>query len=131
VSCDCGDQPAVYRAKIQRARKAHTCYECCGPIAPGDSHEYVFGVWGSQPGSCRTCSHCLELRAWVTEANCRPCHDELIENAYEELRNMNGPWTPNVRQQWWQGARLLVLADRRQKAAKAARQLQKAGEVEA
>ena len=32
--CDCG-QPAVYRPNIQRARKAHTCYECSGPIAPG------------------------------------------------------------------------------------------------
>jgi hypothetical protein len=132
VSCDCDcDQPAVYRAKIQRARKAHTCYECCGPIAPGADHEYVFGVWDSDPGSFRTCSHCLELRAWVTDADCRPCHGELVENACEELRNMNGPWTPKARQQWWRGARLWVLVNRQRRAAKAARQLQKAGEVEA
>ena len=133
MSCDCDcDQPAVYRPNIQRARKAHACYECSGPIAPGDSHEYVFGVWDGEPGSFRTCSHCLELRAWVTEvADCKPCHGELVESATEELRNMSGPWTPEVRQQWWRGARLWVLADRRQKAAKLARQLQKAGEVEA
>ena len=129
--CDCDQPAAVYRARIQRAKKAHTCCECRGPIAPSDSHEYVFGVWDGDPGSFRTCSHCLELRAWVTEADCRPCHNELVENACAELRNMNGPWTPEVRQRWWRGARLWVLADRRQRAAKAARQLQKAGEVEA
>ena len=133
MSCDCDcDQPAVYRARIQRAKNAHICCECRGPIATGDSHEYVFGVWDGDPGSYRTCSRCLELRAWVTEvADCEPCHNELVENAREELRNMSGPRTPEVRQQWWQGARLWVLADRRQRAAKAARRLRKAGEVEA
>jgi hypothetical protein len=37
----------------------------------------------------------------------------------------------DLRQQWWRGARLWVLVDRRQRAAKAARQLQKAGEAKA
>ena len=133
MSCDCDcDQPAVYRVRIQRARNAHTCCECRGPIAPSDSHEYVFGVWDGDPGSFRTCSHCLELRAWVTEvADCEPCHSELIKSASEELRNMTGLGAANVRQQWWRGAWLWVLADRRQRAAKVARQLRKAGEVEA
>jgi hypothetical protein len=133
VSCDCDcDQPAVYRVRIQRARNAHICCECRGPIAPSDSHEYVFGVWDGDPGSFRTCSHCLELRAWVTEvADCEPCHSELIKSASEELRNMTGLGAANVRQQWWRGAWLWVLADRRQRAAKVARQLRKAGEVEA
>ncbi len=133
MSCDCDcDQPAVYRPNIQRARKAHACYECSGAIAPGDSHEYVFGVWDGEPGSFRTCSDCLELRAWVTEvADCWACHSELVEIAREELRNMSGPRTPEVRQQWWQGARLFIQARRRCKAAWEARQLQKTGEVEA
>ncbi len=133
MSCDCDcDHPAVYRPNIQRARKAHFCYECSGPIAPGDSHEYVFGVWKGDAASFRTCSHCLDLRAWVTEvADCRPCHSELVENAREELRNMSGPRTPEVRQQWWQGARLFIQARRRRKAAWEARQLQKAGEAKA
>ena len=124
--CDCG-QPAVYRPNIQRARKAHTCHECYGPIAPGDSHEYVFGVWDGDPESFRTCSHCLELRAWVTEvADCRPCHSELVESASEELRSMRDPRSPEVRQQWWRGARLYVQAERRQEAAREAPRLQKA-----
>ena len=129
MSCDCDcDQPAVYRLNIQRARKAHTCYECSGLIAPGDSpHEYVFGVWDGEPGSFRTCSHCLELRAWVTEvADCRPCHSELVENAIEELRNMTDLVAAEVRQQWWRGARLCIQAQRRQKAAREARRLRKA-----
>jgi hypothetical protein len=133
VSCDCDcDQPAVYRVRIQRARNAYTCCECRGPISPSDSHEYVFGVWDGDPGSFRTCSHCLELRAWVTEgADCKPCHSELVESASEELRNMTGLGAANVRQQWWRGARLCIQAQRRRKAAWEARQLQKAGEVEA
>ena len=133
MSCDCDcDQPAVYRPNIQRARKAHTCYECCGPIAPGDSHEYVFGVWDGEPGSFRTCRHCLELRAWVTEvADCKPCHGELVESATEELRNMTGLVAAEVRQQWWRGARLYAQAKRRQEVAREARQLRKAGEAKA
>ena len=128
MSCDCGDQPAVYRPNIQRARKAHTCYECCGPIASGDSHEYVFGVWTGDPASFRTCRSCLELREWVTEAaDCQPCHGELVENAEEELRNMSGL---EVRQQWWQGARLFIQARRRMEAAREARRLRKAGELD-
>ena len=128
MSCDCDcDQPAVYRPNIQRARKPHTCYECSGLIAPGDSYEYVFGVWGGNPGSFRTCSHCLELRAWVTEAaDCRPCHGELVENAIEELRNMTGLGAAEVRQQWWRGGQLCIRAQRRQKAAREARRLRKA-----
>ena len=132
MSCDCDcDQPAVYRARVQRARNAHTCCECRGPIATGDSHEYVFGVWDGDPGSFRTCGHCLELRAWVTEvADCKPCHSELIESASEELRNMTGLGAANVRQQWWRGARLCIQAQRRRKAAWEARQLQKADELD-
>ena len=123
MSCDCDcDQPAVYRSNIQRARKAHTCYECSGPIAPGDSHEYVFGVWNGDSGSFRTCSHCLELRAWVTEAaDCRPCHSELVESVSEELRNMTGLQAAEVRQQWCRGGRLYIQAARRQEAAREAR----------
>jgi hypothetical protein len=133
VSCDCDcDRPAVYRPKIQRARKVHSCYECAGPIALGDEHEYVFGIWDGDPDSFRTCKACLQLRSWVANViDCQPCHGDLVENATEELRNTSGPWTPEVRQQWWQGARLWVLAKRRQRGARVARQLRKAGEVEA
>ncbi len=131
MSCDC-DQPAVYRPNIQRARKAHACYECSGAIAPGHSYEYVFGIWDGEPESFGTCSDCLELRAWVTEvADCRPCHSELIESASEELCSMKGPKAPEVRQQWLRGDRLYVQALRRQEVAREARRLQKAGEVEA
>ena len=128
MSCDCDcNQPAVYRPKIQRARKAHTCHECSSQIAPGESHQYVFGVWDGDPGSFRTCSSCLELRSWATDvADCQPCHGELVEGAGEELRNMSGPWTPQVRQQWWQGARLYIQAMRRLRAAREARRLRKA-----
>ena len=130
--CDCDTSPAVYRSKIQRARKAHTCYECSSQIASGADYQYVFGIWDGDPESFRTCSFCLELRSWATDvADCQPCHGELVENASEELRNMSGPWTPQVRQQWWQGARLYVHALRRQRAAKEARRLRKAATLPA
>ena len=133
MSCDCDcNQPAVYRSNIQRARKAHTCYECSSQIAPGESHQYVFGVWDGDPGSFRTCSFCLELRSWVTDvADCQPCHGEILEGAGEELRNMSGPCAPQVRQQWWQGARLYIQAMRRLRAAREARRLRKAATLPA
>jgi hypothetical protein len=128
MSCDCDcEQPAVYRSKIQRARKSHACCECGGPITPGDFHEYVFAIWDGDPSGVRTCSPCLQLRAWVAEvADCQPCHSELIDSAAEELRNMTGPRTPEVRQLWWRGARFYALASRRVLAAKEARRLRKA-----
>ena len=130
--CDCDASPAVYRSKIQRARKAHTCHECSSQIAHGEFHQYVFGVWDGDPGSFRTCSSCLGLRSWAADiADCQPCHGELLESVSEELRNMSGPWTPQVRQEWWQGARLYIQATRRQRAAREARRLRKAATLPA
>jgi hypothetical protein len=59
-------------------------------------------------------------------ADCQPCHSEMVDSAAEELRNMTGPRTPEVRQLWWRGARFYVLASRRVLAAKEARRLRKA-----
>lgn len=125
-SCDC-EQPSAYWVETRQARKAHTCSECAGPINPGESYRHVRGVWDREPGTIKTCGACLDLEAWVEEvAGCRPCHSELVEGAEDELRYLNGPRTPEVRRQWWRGARLYVQARQRQNKAWVARRLRKA-----
>jgi hypothetical protein len=120
-SCDC-EQPSAYWKEIRCARKAHTCHECGGPIAPGKSYEHVFAIWDGDADTVKTCEACLALRDWVSElGGCQPCHGELVEEAVEELRNMTGPRTSDVRRSWWRGARLCAQAMRRQDSARDAR----------
>jgi hypothetical protein len=65
----------------------------------------------------------------VDVADCRPCHGDLIEHAVEELRNMAGPW-PEIRRQWWRGARLYAQARQRLDKAWLARRLAKAEQAQ-
>jgi len=100
--CSCDYEPAaVYNAARRKARKQHKCYECSGVILPGETYEYVFGVWDGRADNFKTCSHCVDLRTWVK--NNLPCvcwahgnlHDDLKENvrgatwrAHEETRGL-------------------------------------------
>jgi DICT domain-containing protein len=127
MSCSCDENPpSAFWQETRRARKAHTCRECAGPINPGDSYRHVRGVWDCEPDTIKTCSACLKLEAWVVEVGaCRPCLGDVIEDAQQELCYMGGPWS-EIRRQWWQGARLYVQARQRQSKAWVARRLAKA-----
>lgn len=120
--CFCDyDPPSVYSRSTPKAKKAHRCEECGSPILPGDTYEYVWGIWEGYPGSFKTCSHCVGMRTWVK--NNIPCfcwaHGNLIEDcrnaieyAYEQARD-------EVRGVAFGFGRLLVKAKRarREKAA--------------
>ncbi len=85
--CDYGDPPRVYSLRQRVARKRHKCEECNRLIEPGETYEYVFGVW-DYPETIKTCSHCVALRQYV-DAHV-PCfcwmHGNLIDDALETLR---------------------------------------------
>jgi len=64
-SCACtyDYEPAdVYQAKEVKARKSHTCYECDGEIARGETHEVVSGLWDGSWSRYRTCLLCVRIR---------------------------------------------------------------------
>jgi hypothetical protein len=56
------DRPSVLRQEVRLARQVHTCGECGDLIRPGDSYEYVTGLWDGWWSTYRTCSFCLKIR---------------------------------------------------------------------
>ena len=89
-NCTCDyDLPKIYWAKVRRARKEYSCYECGSKILPGDLYEYAFGLYdyGDKPYQPRTCEHCVDIRMWVK--NNVPCfcwaHGNMIEDAKEAV----------------------------------------------
>lgn len=61
------ETPTVFNAKAVRARNCYQCVECGGPIAVGEFHEYVFGVWEGRAATIRTCEPCFEIREQLRE----------------------------------------------------------------
>jgi hypothetical protein len=57
-----GDPPEWITIRHHKARKHHTCSECGQPIAPGDTYEYVFGVWEGETSVFKTCALCDKIR---------------------------------------------------------------------
>lgn len=63
--CDCGDGPSTYRETRPTARKEHTCCECNGVIAAGETYRLLWGVWDGEAKTFKTCLDCLELHDWA------------------------------------------------------------------
>lgn len=62
--CDFYDERVV-----ARARKTHRCYECREPIAAGESYLRIFGVWGGDASTIKTCARCYFARAVLADAH--------------------------------------------------------------
>jgi hypothetical protein len=63
TDCYCDyDPPEFYHKETRKARTAKKCYECYGPIAPGERYEHVCGKWDGHIDTYRTCDRRLELR---------------------------------------------------------------------
>ena len=75
------DYPSVYRKDYIRARKQHTCSECKGYIAPGDTYQYTFGVWDGRADVFKTCIHCCVPQRWLLEE----CDGFLHGDLYSEI----------------------------------------------
>jgi len=93
VSCDC-QMPSAFRSETRRARKSHRCDECYTPILPGETYEYVSGIWDGEPDShhfhaaCSLARHQFEV--YVREAQ---------KAARERLRLAERPYATFVEAQ--------------------------------
>lgn len=115
IDCYCDyDPPEVYSSRIVRGRKLYSCYECGKPIAIGETHEYVFAVWGGYPGSPRTCMSCVGIRNFV-KTNI-PCfcwgHGNLIEDCRNTIEAAYDAARDEVQGLAFGFGRLLVKAKR-------------------
>jgi hypothetical protein len=93
MNCYCDyEQPEFYNKRFVTARKAHSCCECRGAIKPGDSYEYVSGLWGGYFDTFKTCKHCAWIRAEFDEMRCFCwCHGGLFEAIQETMFEVDFP----------------------------------------
>jgi|LakMenEpi03Aug12_release.lakeMendotaPanAssembly.Ray.scaffolds.fasta_scaffold222596_2 hypothetical protein len=61
MSCE---MPKCFSRVQRKARKRHKCCECWGWIEPGETYQYVSGIWDG-PASFKVCADCNDLRAEV------------------------------------------------------------------
>lgn len=86
-ACYCDyDPPAFCNVEPRKARKAHKCYECRGPIEAGERYEYTRGKWEGDIYTFKVCALCLELRAWATISV--PCFCWAYGDLHENIREM-------------------------------------------
>lgn len=62
---DWDEQPTFFSVSARRAKKPHKCSECRRTITKGEPYEYVAGLWDGDFNQYKTCSICLELRAYM------------------------------------------------------------------
>ena len=83
--CPTDDEPAnIYATKaVRAARKAHRCYECQGPVLPGEAYERAASLYDGRWTVACTCTRCLDARNYV-EAHA-PCfcwrHGSMLDDA--------------------------------------------------
>ena len=83
--CFCDfDPPTFSSIGIRKARKPHRCEECGNKIRPGDSYEYVAGMWEGCFSQFKTCEHCRDLRVWTM--NNIPCLCWCYGNMDEDIK---------------------------------------------
>lgn len=62
IYVDVDEEAALYRSKMQRARKVHRCDECRRPIVRGEEYEHTTicfeGCWNRH----KTCVDCVSIR---------------------------------------------------------------------
>lgn len=86
-ACSCDyDPPSFCNIETRKARKAHECQECRGPIPAGETYEYVRGKWEGEILIFKTCALCLELRQWAVISV--PCFCFAYEMLHENVRDL-------------------------------------------
>lgn len=93
MSCD-WDPATVYVSVKRKARKSHTCCECRGKIAVGETYELVTGLWEGSWSTFKTCPDCLPVRCALaaTEDSCGGyLHGGLREELCNYAPSSDGP----------------------------------------
>lgn len=88
IDCYCDyDPPTFHRQTYAKAKKQHRCEECGRKIVPGETYEYTAGLWDGSFWSFKTCSHCCDIRKFVS--NSVPCfcwaHGSLMDDVKETI----------------------------------------------
>jgi hypothetical protein len=90
TDCYCDyDTPEFYTRDPRTAKKRHKCYECNGPVLPGEKYEHVAAKWDSQIDVFKTCVLCYSIRKWV-EHNI-PCtcwaHGNMMDDLWQSIED--------------------------------------------
>ena len=80
--CDIDGYLAFSTASMRKAKKAHKCSECHGPIVPGDVYEYAAGKQEGEMWDSKTCPRCLALVEWIRAHV--PCYCRVYGGLFEE-----------------------------------------------
>lgn len=86
-----GDTAEVSHLTTPRARKEYRCDECKEPIRIGERYERLFMVLDGDPITFRTCSECVDLRAYLnslTDGDDFVCYGSLGCAYVEHLREL-------------------------------------------
>lgn len=84
---DYDDTETIHEKRL-KAKKSHTCDECCNGIVPGTTYERYVGKFNGKVETHRTCSTCLDLRitffcaGWIWGG--------LYEALWEHISEMDG-----------------------------------------
>lgn len=117
--CYCDyDPPEFVSVRMQKARKPFRCEECSGEVHAGERYEYVFGKWDGLVASYRTCSHCVEIRQFVSVSI--PCfcwaYGNMIDDAKEAVSEAYFRAREEVSGLWFGFGRRLIARNRHNRA---------------
>lgn len=76
------EMPEVYEKTERRARKLHSCCECCGIIKPPEVYIVHTGLWDGRWDQFKHCRVCNDLFNEIQD-QCRNSHDDGV--AFESL----------------------------------------------
>lgn len=107
-SCDASindaEYPEVFKKKIRKARKKHSCNECRRSIYPGEEYEHCSGKWDGAFETYKTCIDCLSLRdqffshGWCYRSLWPDFLDTIHEWGYEVPESCISELTPKARE---------------------------------
>lgn len=113
-ACYCDyDPPEFCSISTSTARKQHRCYECYGPIEPGEKYESTSGKWDGCFTTFKTCALCAELKEWAQISV--PCfcwtYGDLLENVRDLVSEARADCPPGFVMEW--GRRMIAIHRKR------------------
>lgn len=86
------DRPSLYVSENRKARKEHRCLECFRVIHAGEQYQHVRGVWDGEPGTYKTCAHCLVGQKLLQDECGGFSHGAIDEDLEEHISELL-PWS--------------------------------------
>ena len=84
--CRWGDESVqMLSERNPKARKDHRCSECGRSIAKGETYRAETWLWEGDLDSAKVCSHCLQVRRWLSAACDGWVYSELESDLAEHV----------------------------------------------